>query len=270
VTDQHKMPYSEKDRIYDASCISDYLHCPKLFYWRWVRGLVPKEEPAPLFFGRVMHEALKVWYETGDKGLALKEFDAIPAIGIGDDRRTKEHGIVIFEEYLSRWGQESWEVLQLEKEFQLDMLNGKKYAGRLDEVVKWNGQIYVVDHKTTSQLGAYFFKGFRPSVQMDGYSYACRKIWGQCSGVVINGISIAAKPKERFGRDVSVRTPDELDRFAVQFDLWTDMIEMSLSSKVFPMFYTACNNYGSCRYWDLCVYGETGMEDKFKCEGYRR
>jgi hypothetical protein len=290
-----------KERTYDASCMSDYLHCPKLFYWRWVRGLVPKEEPAPLLFGKVFHDALFAWYKTGDKGLALKQFEQIPAIGIGDDRRTREHGIVILEEYLGRWGTENWKVLTLEKEFKIEMsnqcktchgtgiitqnikplplmtikcpkcidgmaLSGKSYAGRLDEVVEWNGQIYVVDHKTTSQLGSYFFKGFRPNVQMDGYAFACRKLWGQCSGVVINGVSIAAKPKERFGRDVSTRTPEEIDRFAEQFELWTNEIENSINSKVWPLHYTACHNYGDCRYLELCLYGESGMEDKFKRE----
>jgi hypothetical protein len=252
-------------REYDASCIADYLHCPKLFYWRWVRGLVPKEEPPALFFGRVFHEALLVWYKSGDRALAIKEFDAIPTVGIGDDRRTREHGQVIFDEYISRWGKESWEVLYLEKEFMIEMPNGKKYGGRLDEVVKWNDQIYVVDHKTTSQLGSYFFKGFRPSVQMDGYAYACRKIWGQCSGIVINGISSAAKPKERFGRDVSVRTPDEIDRFEEQFEMWTNNIEQDYMNGRWPLYYTACNNYGQCMYWNLCVYGEGNVEEKFKC-----
>ena len=99
-----------EQRIYDASLISDYLRCPKLFYWRWVRRLLPAEEPAPLLFGRVMHEALLVWYQTHSVDEATKVFEQLPSQGIGDDRRTKEHGEVIIKEYVKRYGSEPYEI----------------------------------------------------------------------------------------------------------------------------------------------------------------
>lgn len=252
-------------RIYDSSCMSDFLHCPKLFYWRWVRTIVPKEESPALVFGRIWHDAMYIWYTTGDAEKAKKVFETLPKF-IADDRRTAEHGKVIFEQYVERWGKEDWETLYLEKEFIVDMGSGKMYAGRIDKICKWNGMIYPLDHKTTAQLGSYFFAGFRPSVQMDGYCYATRELCGSCAGMIINGISIAANPKERFGRDISTRTPMELDRFPVQFDIWTKWIETAMLTKEFPLYYTHCSNFGKCPYWELCVYGEDErtIEMKFK------
>lgn len=244
-----------QERVYDASCISDYLCCPHLFYYQYVRGLVPTVEPPALLFGRVMHEALLVWYKTKDVVEAVRVFEQLPK-DIGDDRRTKEHGEVILKEYVKRYKTEPYQVKQMEVEFCVDMGEGRMYAGRIDQIVEWNNNIFVKDHKTTSSLGLSFYRSFRPSVQIDGYVYACRELCGQCSGAIINGISIAHNPKERFGRDVSSRTPQEVDRFREMFHHWCGGIETAILRKEFPMYYTHCNHWGQCVYWELCVYGE--------------
>jgi len=252
-------------REYDASCISDYLSCPKLFYYRWIRELLPIEEAPPLVFGRVIHTALLSWYTTHNLELALKCLEEIPK-DIGDDRRTKEHASVILTEYTKRYTSEPYTIKQSEVEFAIDMSNGRTYSGRIDQIVEWNGQMYVKDHKTTSQLGLSFYRSFRPSVQMDGYCYACRELCGSCSGVIINGISVAANPKERFGRDISSRTAQELDRFKEQFGKWCEQIEISVLKKDFFSNYTSCSHWGQCNYLELCIYGEDErtLELKFK------
>lgn len=259
------------DRVYDASCLSDYLGCPKYFYYRWIKRLVPKDEPAPLIFGRAFHSALQRWYEGVDLEECVKEFLIIPKL-IEDDRRTRERGESVFREYVERWGKDidMFEVLYLEKVFHIDMPNDRVYTGRLDVVVKdrSNEQIYIKDHKTTAQLGLAFYRQFRPHVQMDGYCYACKELCGECSGAIINGISIAKNPKERFGREVSPRTPDELKKFEEQFTLWSEKLETDIVRKSFAMHYNHCTHWGTCTYWDLCVYGddERSVEQKFKVD----
>ncbi len=243
------------ERVYDASCISDYLSCPKLFYYRYIKQLVPIKESAPLLFGGVMHDALLVWYTTHSLSSSVEVLERIPK-DIEDDRRTKEHAVVILTEYTKRYPSEPYLIKQSEVEFHLDMEEGRTYAGRIDQIVKWNGQMYVKDHKTTSQLGMSFFRSFRPSVQMDGYCYACRELCGSCSGAIINAISVAANPKERFGRDISSRTSSELDMFKLQFAKWCTSIEVSVLKKDFLCNYGSCNRWGQCVYWELCVYGE--------------
>ena len=246
---------SLEERKYDASLISDFLSCPRLFYYRYVKKYTPTIEPPPLLFGRVFHQALLIWYNTGDVEKALPVFEEIPR-DIGDDRRTKEHASVILKEYVKRYKDEPYTIKQQEIEFNVDMGEGRSCVGRIDQIIEWSKQNYVKDHKTTSQLGLTFFRSFRPSVQIDCYIYACRELCGQCSGAVINGISIAAKPKERFMRDVSSRTPGEIDRFREMFHLWCGGIEVALLRKEFPMNYTNCNRYGECVFKELCIYGE--------------
>jgi len=247
-----------KKRVYDASAISTYLSCPQKFYWRYVRNLVPVVEPPALVFGRVMHEALLVWYKTKDIIEAVKVFEQLPK-DIGNGRRTRERGEVILKEYVKRYFEEPYQIRQMEIKFCVGMEEGRMYVGKIDQIVEWEKNIFVKDHKTTSALGLSFYRSFRPSVQIDGYVYACRELCGQCSGAIINGISVADNPKERFGRDISNRTSDEIDKFAVMFAKWCEQIEISLLKQDFYLNYNSCNNMGRCIYYELCLYGESKL-----------
>jgi len=252
-------------KIYSGSCLTDFMHCPKKFYFRWVRKLEPKEEAPSIVFGKVFHEALLVWYQTGDEKEALKVFEKIP-VGIADDHRTKELGETIFKEYVERYKSEPYRTLYLEKEFKVEVVEGKILAGTVDKIVDWNGQIYVVDHKTSSSVGLSFFNRFRPNPQIDGYCYACKELLGRCDGAIINGISVAKNPKERFARDITSRSNREFLLYAKTFDFWTEMIELCIKHKEWPMNTTHCNQFGKCVFWELCVYGEDErlVEWKFK------
>lgn len=266
---------------YDASCISSFLLCPKLFELEYVKLIKPEVEPAPLVFGRVIHEALLIWYKEKDAEKAAVWARTHIPDGIEDVRRTKEHGEVIVRDYCKRYPSEPYAIKQSEIEFAIDMPSSptctggeqhdwdsntqkckkcwainRVYVGRIDQIVEWEGGVYVKDHKTTSQLGQNFYRSFRPSIQLDGYAFACRELVGRCDGVVINGISVASNPKERFGRDLQGRTPMELDRWGVQFGKWCAAIEECITNNNFPLYYTACNHWGRCDMWERCVYGK--------------
>jgi len=253
-----------KKRMYSSSCISDVMGCPRMFYYNWVRNLEEKVEKPALTFGRVFHDVLKCWYKTGNAEEAIKLFQEIPS-NIQDSHRTKEWGEAIFKQYITKYKTEPYKVLYLEKQFVVE-IGERLYAGTVDEIAEWNGQIYVVDHKTTRSLGLSFFDGFRPSPQIDGYCFSCREICGKCHGAIINGISVAKNPKDRFQRYPSSRTDKELDRWRDTFTQWTDIIEACLQTEVWPMNTSYCSRWGKCRFWELCVYGDDPklVEAKFK------
>ena len=130
----------------------------------------------------------------------------------------------------------------------------------MDRIQKLTGQVYVDDHKTTKSLGLSFFNGFRPHPQTDGYCYACRELVGSCNGAIINGISTAKQPKERFQRFISSRSDREIDVWKKDFTNWTDDIMRDYEKKEFKRNTTYCNRWGKCIFWELCVYGE---DEKF-------
>jgi len=254
-----------KKRMYSSSSISDVMGCPRLFYYNWVRNLEEKEESPPLVFGSVFHEVLKCWYKTNSQDEAIKLFKDIPS-NIQDDFHTREFGEAIFKKYVMKYKVEPYKVLYLEKQFIVE-IGERLYAGTVDEIAEWNGFTYIVDHKTTKSLGLSFFEGFRPNPQIDGYCFACREVCGSCAGAIINGVSKAKNPKDRFQRYTSSRTDREMDNWRTVFTDWTDIIEVYLKTEVWPMNTSYCYKwFKRCKYWALCVYGDDQrlVDAKFK------
>lgn len=251
-------------RMYSSSSISDMMGCPKLFYYNWVRNLEEKQEKPALTFGSAFHDVLKCWYKTNDKEKSIELFKSIPS-NIQDDHRTREWGEAIFKQYIERYKVEPYKVLYLEKQFIVE-IGERLYAGTIDEIAEWNTQIYVVDHKTTKSLGLSFFDGFRPHPQICGYCFACKEIMGKCHGAIINGVSVAKNPKNRFMRYPSSRTDKELNRWKEIFTHWTDFMEACIATNTWPMNTAYCSRWGKCRFWELCVYGDDPklIESKFK------
>ena len=239
--------------MFNSSCISDYMGCPRLFYYTWIRKLVIKEVKPALEFGRVFHEVLLEWYKSGMVEEAVKRFEQLPSM-ITADLLTKEWGEAIFKQYVERYKTEMGKTLHLEVKFKVE-IGERIYAGTMDRIEDWGGQIYVDDHKTSARLEL-SDSSHRPSPQIDGYCWACREIVGQCHGAVINGISTAKNPKERFIRFPSSRTEMEMDGWEEVFTDTTDDILRDVGRKHFPKHYTQCNRWGKCKYWELCVYGE--------------
>ena len=258
--------FSLEKRLFNASAISDYQGCPKLFYFTWVKRLRMKEEKPALLFGSAFHDVLRTWYKTNSVEEALKEFEQLPD-NMVDDHRTKQWGEAIFKQYVERYKTEQGVTLYLEKRFVV-AIGDKLYGGRIDRIEDWNQNIYVDDHKTTKQLGLSFFESFRPNTQMDGYCFACRELCGSCAGAIINGISVAKNPKERFQRFPSSRSNAEMDKFPENFTLWTDDMERAVAAGKFRMDTGYCMRWGKCKFWELCVYGEDErmIEQNFKVE----
>lgn len=71
------------------------------------------------------------------------------------------------------------------------------FTGRLDAVVTatHDGARYVLDHKTTSRLGAGFVDRYRNDSQMSGYPWAVAQTFGEpVAGILINAIELKKVP----------------------------------------------------------------------------
>jgi len=250
-----------EQRKYNSSAISDYQLCPRYFKYTWVDKLKPKEPKPGLMFGEAFHKALYRWYDKQPVEECVKAFESL-SNRVTPDFRTRGWGEAIFKQYVEMYGKEPYEVLHSEKTGVVE-IGERLYGFTLDQVVK-DRYIYVVDHKTTLTLGSSFIERYRPNTQIDGYCYACLVLVGECMGAIINGISTAQNPKQRFLRGTSPRTREEIMRFPEIFSYWTGMIEWSIKNNTFPMNTGSCHRWGKCMYWDLCVYGEHERVIRFK------
>jgi hypothetical protein len=134
------------------------------------------------------------------------------------------------------------------------------WTGRIDLVAKFDGLVWVVDHKTSSYgQGDSFFSQFKLSQQMIGYHWAAQQLYNvEPVGVLIN--LIYWRPPVASG---SYRTEFERQRFpypewlvsewkANTVVMVSDLVSCLVRSN-FPRFYPQCvGKYGKCPYLDVC------------------
>ena len=244
------------DKIYDASCLKEFFHCKRRFYEGHLRlgtGVEPLGTNVALDFGGVLHEVMKVWYETKDIEEALKKWDTL---ALSDDvRRTKEHGEAWMRAYVLKYEKDFFTVRAVETEYFLDMPEGRTASGRIDLILEEGPLIQGMDHKTASSMGKNLINLAHPSVQFRGYSYAIRELIGRCDGFIVNGISTAKNPGERFQRVPVVFTDKELDSYVRDFTSWGRDIERRVKEGDWPCEDHDCGKYSGCPYEDICIHG---------------
>lgn len=265
-------------KVIDYTMLNTFLTCRKLYWWRMVRGLVLNRPQTAPEFGRCIHKALDVWYVDRDVKEAIEVFNAEFKENPEDDKRTKEVAAKMLELYDAQYKDQNWKVLATELEFTLPIPE-TDYAliGRMDKVIDWDGAIYVVDHKTTSRLGAEFFKMGKPNMQFDGYTWAAETLgFKPCSGVVIDallvakGLLVAAQRSKLtpVARDISTRSEEDIRRYLRRVPCIVKDIEQCYKSDMWYENTGSCTDYGECPYRMLCMEDES-LRDRIVAAEYK-
>jgi len=126
-------------------------------------------------------------------------------------------------------------------------------CGHLDKVVKFSGDLFVMDHKTTTSTpGAYFFDNFNPHNQMTVYTIASQTIMkSPIKGVIVDAVQIAVG-FSRPVRGITYRTNDQLEEWLGDTQRWLRAAEGYAEEDFWPMNDTACGMYGGCRFREVC------------------
>ena len=271
-------------RQVDNFTIECFRNCPKFYYWRIHRNLVkPVEKKVAAEFGSAVHLALEIYYKYGmsqeaiDKALVDSLDYFTPFETEGDAKRTTARLLVILGKYFERYKHEPFNVLATEVGGAFELDNNWIYTTRLDLLVEWQSPrgIYIVDHKTTYDLGSLIAK---PHNQITGYIYNAREMYESVLGAVINGIGVyatdevmdkmapkipsaktgkmiyATKPREFFIRIPTQRTPRELAEWKEETLWWLHHIEECVEHDKWPKHSPDyCVKYrGRCSFLDLC------------------
>lgn len=126
------------------------------------------------------------------------------------------------------------------------------YGGRFDMVGEYNGSLFAVDEKTTSQLGATWHKNWTLRSQLTGYCWGAREFDYPVAGAIIRGVSIL-KNSYGHGESIQYRPQWMIDRWYHQ--LLRDIKRMITCWSEGYWDYSldgACANYGGCSFLDVC------------------
>lgn len=130
------------------------------------------------------------------------------------------------------------------------------YAGRFDMVGIYNNLLFVVDEKTTSSLGPSWSAKWDLRAQFTGYCWAARTFHLPVVGTIIRGISIL-KTKYDKAEAISYRPDWEIDRWYKQLirDL-NRMKALYLEGYWDYNISDACESFGGCSFKRLCTSPE--------------
>lgn len=156
------------DKI-NVSRLQDAFRCEKYAHMKWREKKTPVFEYVPLCVGNAWHTAMETLLKGGTHELAQAAADEVFAefertsFDQLIETKQKEYAdnkelvrILLPHVVIPR----EWEILQVEKELSIDLEPWARGAiqpnqivlrGRPDAVVKWNGKLWHVQHKTASR-----------------------------------------------------------------------------------------------------------------------
>lgn len=262
------------ERIWDYSTISTFQTCRRKYYWQHIRHLRPQIKGTPLLFGGAIHDALDEYYshENREKGaiMAIMKFKSEYKDVEGDELRTIENGEKMLNWYFQKYKHEPFKVVGKPEEGFVFFIGDVLFGGRLDLPVEWDGQLWIMEHKTTTRLTTGYFDQFELDKQPTGYIIALEEFTGRkCSGCIINAMepwkevkrvtSATKKPEDHFLRKPITRSQELKDRFRYNVQAIVRDIKWCEENNEFQEAEKkeVCYYYNRpCPFLQLCIYGE--------------
>lgn len=264
--------------VFDSSMLATFKSCPEMFNKLYIQEWKPKQLSVHLHagksFARGLEVARKEFYEKGQSSE-----DAIAA-GLGalieaygnfecppDSAKSLQRMCGAFEFY--------WERYPLNHEiYPIEMTGGRRaieftfvhplpishpetgdpilYSGAMDAVYYYAGDNYIVDEKTTTQLGASWSRQWDLRSQFTAYAWGCRQSGIRVAGALVRGVSIL-KSKYDTAEAITYRPEWQVDRWYEETLHWiNDSIKMWKDGYFRHNLDHSCAEYGGCTFRQCC------------------
>ena len=275
---------------WDSTSLGSLKTCPRLYYYEIIRGLQPKAKPLPLIYGIHYHAALECFDKLLAQGTGHE--DAVRGAvryclrlegnlyegdinedeyrylerDTGDTTRNRENLTRSIIWYLEQFRNDPAKTIILkngkpavELTFKMEIPifapNGDNMllCGHMDRVVKFAGNTYVMDHKTTgSQVNEKYWKQYSPNNQVSLYTLASTVVLGETAkGVIISTCQLLVNSC-RFARQQIHRTAAQTHEWLDEVQRWIGMAQVYAEQNYWPMNEASCYNFGGCDFRGVC------------------
>lgn len=273
---------------YDNSQLQTFKDCPERYRLRYIEGLQKIEEGKDEHdknFGKAIHSGLESYYKGKSEQDVREVFKlAYPEqLNQEDLAKTQSNGIVLLDAYAKHYSKEdkTFEVLSVEVKdsFKIGEID---FTVKIDMVVKKQGCVYFVDHKTTGKAFNWtYWNRFDPSSQISAYSAYCIQKYGECSGGIINAIRFGHHQRAykgepagfhfEFQRQLFNRNKIQVEAWKKDQIKWTKKFALEIElEKQLSDGGVWTKNEGQCAY---CSYKEVCIscnDDQIKEQLYER
>lgn len=146
-----------------------------------------------------------------------------------------------------------------------------EYGGIFDGLVHFGNKVYILEHKTTSQLGDYYFTQYKPNNQVTGYIWAAGEMSGmEVAGAIINAIGVYKVGKTKLRRQVTTRDDEEIAEWKASVTYECESIARDQLRSMYPMRTTSCTQYGLCEFHQVCTLSDPKWREKRLEQDYER
>lgn len=270
----------------DNFALSTHQTCPAKYDLRIRQGYTTRYRSGALGFGGALHAGLAEWYKGKGIGAALQAIhevwpDNLPI----DDYRTKEKCLNTMVEYSKNYPMETFKVIGMpdnpvvEVAFTIEtgmylpcdecwLLDSEpfeplcencqkpkepiEYGGIFDTLVEFSGQVFILEHKSTSVLGPSYFNQFKPNNQVTGYIWGASEMSGtKVNGAIINAIGIYKAGKTKFERHITTRNATAIEEW--KRDVYAECLAIKSNERRehFSKRTSACTLYGLCEFHSI-------------------
>lgn len=287
--------------IPDSSRTQTWKKCNRLFFYQYVINKVPKGNPVYIYFGDAYHRFREVlskgWFEHVTSGgswenfpdsyllkaitAALQRYDKGGAEPPEDDRfgfLTKSRLVLSCRYAYNHWLQEKkkgeFKVLQTEVASNFRLKDGSSKSFRIDELVEWNGKLWIRDFKASTKQPAYYryqlpFKDQPYTYILAAKRHTGRKIEGIIFEQMFNEKSKGEKKTILVGPEIHSHivtfTESQLEEWEYeQAGINRQMLDARIND-VYPMVQDeyqctrgfspeeGAKKFGGCPYSELCI-----------------
>ncbi len=290
------MQTSYKDGLqwaWDATSLTAAHKCPRYYQYRIIEGWEPQGLSVHLLFGQLYASALEQFYKLRFAGASIDDaLRDVVRTALIQSWDYENNCPVIFDSssksrinlirtivwYIEKYGNETGQNLKtlrlqngkpaVELSFSFEVSDDIIFCGHLDRVVQMGNEPYIMDQKTTgSSLTNYYWRQFKPDVQMSMYSFAGQAILNSpIAGVIIDAAQITVGASI-FARDVTQRSEIELEEWFADTMLLIEQTRGYGEKGHYPMRPTACSMYGGCPFHSVCktqpMLRQTELETNF-------
>lgn len=283
------LPIQRAD-VLDISTIGTYQRCPTKGLYQYGFNRSPIGVNYPIQFGVSYHkfrEILEVSYKKlltdgvdvlNSKesqrqvyllawGMASRSFENPPLDhkkAYLTDSRLESSCRKSFDNWLHEKMTGRYNVLYSEQSFDLSLPSGRRFGGRFDQILEWNGKLWVRDYKTVSRMGKTYGEQFEPNNQMTGYVWAAQELSGRrVEGVIIDVCYNTKNVGPDFYEFLTTRTPDHIERWVETIEAEIKEIDSYYEADLFPMRTGACHDFGGCYFRDACKKSSWPMIERW-------
>lgn len=219
---QHHLP------LITASRVRAFQRCPRYHHIRYNLGYRTTERAAPLAFGSLFHRALEAWWTAADGPrieAAIEQLDR----EVDSDPYDLARAQALIEGYDIRWSDAGLTPELVEATFELPLTNPQtgaasrtyRLAGKVDAIVRSGPQLWLLEHKTTSETitpGSAYWAKLRMDNQVSMYLNGAEALGRPVSGCIYD---VIGKPTLRPYK----ATPPEVRKYKKDGSLYANQRE---------------------------------------------